>query len=192
MNTATMEEILDYPEWQQRAYENLANAIVEGMAKDYIDHLLFNGLRSDTSKKLYIGGSDAKGLHLKRTLNGDWYHTLTKIDSSYMISKCESEAYSRWEKAQENYIVHLLLNGNKVYGEKKIKLKEKDLKGNSYRLIIRSTSHIDKCEREAYSRLEKNPNIVKELKQMKKQNKEDSNVEYIIPGPSELSENQNS
>lgn len=92
-------EILDYPEWQQRAYENLANEIVKGMAEDYIDYLISNfGHINQLEGKLIPKFEDKRAQHLEKTLRGPWYQTLTKIDSEYMIQKCRSEAYDRREK----------------------------------------------------------------------------------------------
>ena len=94
-------EIMDYPEWQQRAYENLANEIVKGMAEEYIGYLLLKGVKYDKDKKFKPPFGDRRGIYLENTLRGDWYNVLTKVDSEYMIQHCQSEAYIRYKKNQK-------------------------------------------------------------------------------------------
>jgi len=89
-------EILDYPEWQKTAYENLANAIVQSVAEDYIETLIWDhGSIDNFNGRLLPKFRPGKATSYEKWFNSQWYHTLTGVPSEYMIDMCRKKAYDK-------------------------------------------------------------------------------------------------
>ena len=69
----------------EEIYQNLANAIVQQAAKDYIKAL--------KQKKKYPNNPEANSQirELKRFFHSGWYGMLTKVDGDYLIRALEQK-----------------------------------------------------------------------------------------------------
>lgn len=67
-------------------YENLANAIIQQAAKDYIHALRTVKRRKNAEEAL------REALEIEAFFHSPWYGTLTQIDPDYLIERLRKEA----------------------------------------------------------------------------------------------------
>ena len=80
-------------DWQKIAYENLSNAIIESACDEYVDIVVkANGNIHYNDTKLYS---------LIKFFNSEWYHTLTNVDTEYLIKELNIKARSIIKEKQE-------------------------------------------------------------------------------------------
>lgn len=70
---------------EQIAYENLVNASIVMAVRDYQKAYMAH-LRDPLSKERLD-----KVEHLRRFFRSDWYHTLTKVDSEFLMRTTEKQ-----------------------------------------------------------------------------------------------------
>lgn len=80
-------------DWQQIAYENLANAIIEAACDDYI--MLRLRLGSNASK------SKIESSEVVRFFRSQWYERLTNVDANYLLRKLDEIAEKKREESQK-------------------------------------------------------------------------------------------
>jgi hypothetical protein len=69
-------------------FENLANAIVEQAAKDYVDAL--RRIKKNPRNKAAMG----EAMELENFFHSGWYGLLTKVDPDYLIRRLREKVTS--------------------------------------------------------------------------------------------------
>ena len=77
---------------EERAYTDLANAIVKQAADDYRSALKGNSVQDKPPKSVLI--------ELECFFHSDWFHTLTKVNPDYLIAQLRKEHFENIRKEQ--------------------------------------------------------------------------------------------